>query len=333
MPLKHVVDVLSSSQKFLITAHVDPEPDALGSELAVYELLLSLGKDVTIVNSEEVPAHYMFLEGVRVIKSFDAYDQKDDVDVIVALDSPTPKRTGKVSSLFPRAKTIINIDHHVSNEKFGTVNWVQPDASSTAEMVYYLYKEMGRPISKKVAFYIYIAILTDTGSFNYSNTSSVTHEIVSELLGYGISPHVISNYVYESKAYSDVKLLGKVLTTLSLKEDGKIAILVCTNKMLENTGSSISATQEFVNFARSLKGVIVSMFIREEPKCDGCYKVSLRSKGDVSVNNIASAFGGGGHKYAAGCVIEGSLAEVKKRLVKKAAEALRSVDAVSAETS
>ena len=322
MPIKGVVEALKKFDNFLITSHIDPEPDALGSELALYELVRKLGKKATIINNEKVSEEYSFLEGVELIKTKPEKGAKFDAALVV--DCPNPGRTGGVKKRFSGVKFIVNIDHHISNENFGDENWVDPHASSTAEMIYLLYKEMKIVISEKMAANIYIAILTDTGSFNYSNTSSLTHHIAGELLEYGINPHTISTQVYKNKKYSDMKLLSKVLSTMALLENGKIAYIVCTKDMLRSTKSMVSATENFVNFATSIKGVIIAIFIREEPDKKNCFKISLRSKKDISVNKLAGIFGGGGHKHAAGCLIEGTLSEVKKRLFAKAKDALKS---------
>ncbi|MFH1791911.1 MAG: bifunctional oligoribonuclease/PAP phosphatase NrnA, partial [Candidatus Omnitrophota bacterium] len=314
--INEVVKALAGYDSFLITTHVTPEPDALGSELAVYELLRALGKKAVILNHDPVPAHYMFLAGSDIIKK--RLTRKDAYDAIIVLDCPNPERAGSVGGLFRDAGCVINIDHHVSNKGFGDVQWVMPDASSTGEMIYLLFKKCGVGISKKVALYIYIAILTDTGSFNYSNTSSVTHEIVSELLGYGISPDEISSSVYENKRYEDVKLLARVLSTLTVACGGRVAYITCTRAMIRSTGSAAEATENFVNFARSVQGTMMSFFIREDSRKRNRYRVSLRSKGDVSVNRIASVFGGGGHKHAAGCTINGTIGDVKRRILKEA---------------
>lgn len=321
MPIKNVINALKKYNNFLITTHVNPEPDALGSELAIYELLKKLKKKAAIINSESLPEHYQFLEGINVIKH--RFPRNARFDAAIVVDCPNTSRTGRLKDHLKKIRFIINIDHHISNEKFGDVNWVKPDASSAAEMVYRLYEKTKEDISKKVALYIYIAILTDTGSFNYSNTSSVTHEIVSELLGYGLYPQAISKSLYENKRYGDLKLLGHVLSTLTLAQNGKIAYLTCTNNMREKAGSSVTATENFVNFARSIGGVDIAFFIREEEGRRNYFKISLRSKSNISVNKIAATFGGGGHKYAAGCVIKGTLTDVKKKVLSQACKALK----------
>ncbi len=321
MSLKTVIDTIRKYDKFLITAHVNLEADALGSQLAFYELIKGLGKKPICVDNDKMPPHYKFLPGIGNIRQ--TLKKREDFQVAVVLDCPTINRTGKVKNLLKKAKIIVNIDHHISNSKFGDVNWVDSSASSAGEMVYTLYKKIGIEISKKVALYIYIAILTDTGSFNYSNTSSVTHEIVSDLLGYGLQPQAISGFIYENKKISDIKLLGKVISTLKTDKTSRIAYIVCTKDMFEKTGSTASATENFINFAKSIKGIDVAIFIKEDLTSSDEFNISLRSKGDIDVNKMASFFGGGGHKNAAGCVIRGTLAEVKRKILAKAKEALR----------
>jgi len=313
MPSRHVINALKKYDNFLITAHINPELDALGSELAMYEFLKKIGKKATIINSDEVPGIYRFLDGVGHIKKIPKIKGRFDAAVVV--DCPNTDRTGKVKGLLENIDYIINIDHHISNEVFGNANLVDEDASSTAEIIYQLYKKTRVKISKKVAHYIYIAILTDTGSFNYSNTSGKTHQIVSELLSYGIDPHSVSGLVYESKKYEDVRLMGEVISTLRLAYDGRIAYIVCTDKMLTKTGSSIPATENFVDLPRSIKGVLLALFIRDVENKGRGFKISIRSKGDISANRVAATFGGGGHKHAAGCTIIGNLRYTKKKIL------------------
>ncbi len=320
MSLKAVIDTIRKYDKFLITAHVNPEADALGSQLAFYELIKALGKKPICVDNDKVPPHYKFLPGIDNIKQ--TLKKGENFQVAVVLDCPTISRTGKVKNLLKKAKIIVNIDHHISNGKFGDVNWVNSSASSVGEMIYALYKKIDIEISRKIALYIYIAILTDTGSFNYSNTSSVTHEIVSDLLGYGLQPQDISSFIYENKKISDIKLLGKVISTLKTDKNNRIAYMVCTKDMLKKTGSAASATENFINLAKSIESVDIAIFIKEDLKKSNKFNVSLRSKGDIDVNKLASFFGGGGHRNAAGCVICGMLVEVKHKILAKAREAL-----------
>lgn len=318
--MKQVIAAIKERNKFIITAHVNLEGDSLGSQLAMKELLVRLGKSAVIVDHDAVPDHYKFLpKADEVLKKID----KDMVfDAAVVLDCPTLKRVGRVRELISKDKFIINIDHHISNEKFGDVNWVDPNASSAGEMVYKLFKETGTALTKEIALYLYIAILTDTGSFNYDNTSSVTHEIASELLGYGLDPAQVSEDVYERRTMADIKFLGLVLSTLEVNKAGDVAHLVITREMVNNTGADLSKAEGVINYARSIDKVKVGVLFREDMKDPGKINVSFRSKAEVDVNGIALIFGGGGHVKAAGCVIDGTLDEAKKKVLAKVEEML-----------
>lgn len=322
--MKDVIEALKKNNKFLITAHVNLEGDSLGSQLAMKELLQNLGKSAFIVDSDPVPEHYKFLPKAGQI--LNKIDKTLNFDAAIVLDCPTLKRTGKVREIISKNRFIINIDHHISNEKFGAVNWVDPNASSAGEMVYRIFKEMNEPLTKEIALSLYIAILTDTGSFNYDNTSSLTHEIAGELLGYGLEPALVSENVYERRSVEDVKFLGLALSNIKLNRAGDVAYMEITKDMLASAGADASKSEGFVNYARSIDKVRVAMLFREDLKEDGKINVSLRSKGDADVNKIASFFGGGGHVRASGCVLEGSLADVKKKVLTKVEEVLHGRD-------
>lgn len=317
--MEKIVEAIKRYKSFLVTAHVNLEGDSLGSQLAIRELLRSLGKEAVIVDNDPVPSHYAFLpkadevsNDLKAARSFEA---------ALVLDCPTLKRIGRVIDVIG-SKPIINIDHHVSNENFGAVNWVDPNASSAGEMVYRLFKAMGMPLTREVALYLYIAILTDTGSFNYENTSSVTHEVAGELLGYGLDPALISESVYERRSVSDIKLLALALATLRVNAKGEVAHIEVTKKMLDDCSADPSKSEGFVNYPRSIDKVKVAILFREDKNTAGRINVSFRSKGDVDVNRIASAFGGGGHVRASGCVLEGPLADVEKKVLARVEEEL-----------
>jgi len=318
--MESVIAAIKKHKRFIITAHVNLEGDSLGSQLAMKELLEALGKRAAIVDDDPVPMHYRFLP--RADEISDRIDKKMAFDAAIVLDCPTLKRIGRVKGLLTEKKAVINIDHHISNERFGDVNWVYPNASSAGEMVYRLFKGMKVPITKEVALYLYIAILTDTGSFNYDNTSSITHEIAGELLGYGLEPAAVSERVYEQRSVADLKLLGLVLSTLKVSRSGEVAYLVITRKMLKQTGLDVSRSEGFINYARSIGRVKIAMMFRQDHKDTRKVHVSFRSKGGIDVNGIASCFGGGGHVRAAGCVIGGKLRDVEKRVLAKVEEVL-----------
>lgn len=314
--IERIAKVIKRFDSFLITSHINPEGDALGSQLAMANLLKCLGKDFVIFDNDKVPTHYRFLPEVNLIRhKIDT--RKKKFDVAIVLDCPNLSRTGKVKTAVKSAGYIINIDHHVSNEEFGDLNWVGKNMSSVGEMVYRLYKNLNCEITKETALYLYISILTDTGSFNYSNTSSATHEIVSELLGHGIEPRDVSQSIYENKTLGEIKLLGRVLSGLKVAGGGRIAYMVVRKNLFKETKTKPVSCENFVNFGRSIKGIDVAVFFREEIKRKKIFHVSFRSTKKVDVNKIASFFGGGGHRSAAGCTLRGSVDEIKRKVLEK----------------
>ena len=319
--IKKVVQAIRKHKRFLVTSHVNLEGDALGSQLAMAGLLKNLKKECILYDNDKVPWRFLFLPGVGLVRNKLNEDEK--IDAAIVLDCPNLKRTGKVKKAVEKMKYIINVDHHISNEKFGDVNWVDPDASSAGEMVYRLFKEFKSPITREAALALYISILTDTGSFNYSNTSRLTHEIVSDLLGHGIEPQSVSHFIYENKTLGELRLLGRALKNLKQASGNKIAYITVRKKDFDATKTTPIVCENFVNFARSLKDVEVGAFFREETKGKKRFNVSLRSTGKISVNKIASHFGGGGHKNAAGCVVQGSFEDVKNKVLRRIRHELR----------
>ena len=323
--MKAVIEAIKKHKKFLITAHINLEGDSLGSQLAMKELLIGMGKEAFILDSDPVPEHYKFLPKANEVSN--KLDKIEDFDAVVVLDCPTLKRTGNVKDIIDRSgKFVINIDHHISNEKFANINWVEPNASSAGEMVCRLFKEAGVKLTKEVALSLYIAILTDTGSFNYDNTSSATHDIAGELLGYGLDPASVSESVYERRSIEDIKLLGLVLATIQINKEGTIASLEVTKDVLDKTGADLAKSEGLINFARSIDKVKVAILFKEDQKNKNKINVSFRSKGNgdtIDVNKIASCFGGGGHMKASGCVITGTLEEAKKKVLAKVEEVLK----------
>lgn len=323
--MREVIEAIKKGNRFLITAHVNVEGDALGSQLAMKELLIGMGKDAFILDSDPVPKHYRFLPKAAEVSN--KFDKAGIFDAAIVLDCPTLNRTGKVRDVIKAADVpIINIDHHVSNEKFGDVNWVEPNASSAGEMVFRLFKEAHVLMTKEVALSLYIAILTDTGSFNYDNTSGATHEIAGELLGYGLDPALVSESVYERRSVKDINLLALVLATMRVNKKGTVAHLEVTKDMLDKTGADLAKSEGLINFARSIDGVKVAVLFKEDQKDKNKINISFRSKGNksvIDVNKIASLFGGGGHTKASGCIVNGSLSEVKKKVLNRVEEALK----------
>jgi phosphoesterase RecJ-like protein len=304
-----VIAELKQCASVLISVHKNPDGDALGSQLALMLALEKMGKAVTVHNLDPVPEVYRFLPqsdrigaGKPVTGRFDAY---------VVLDSDPP-RTGLFDDAVP-ANTLINIDHHVTNPSVWPLTWLDPAASATGEMVYRLIRQLNVSVDRDIALCLYTAIFTDTGSFRYSNTSPESMRIAASLLEAGADPWLVTENVYESFSYGRVKLLGSVLGAIERSADGRTAWVVVTDELYRRTGTSAEDTDNFVNFVRSVKGVEVAVLFRQTAALQ--YKISLRSKGRVDLSGLARSFGGGGHKNAAGGVLDGSLEEVKKRVI------------------
>lgn len=311
MSIKKVMDVLRIYGNFLITTHINPEGDSLGSQLALVQLLEGTGKKAVMVNDHKVPFVYQFLPKSDAIRT--RLDKNIDYDVAVVIDCPNLDRIGRVKEVIKSDKMIVNIDHHIGNAKFGKVNWVDEKASSCGEMVYELFKETDCKIDKDIATNLYVAIMTDTGSFGYSNTTSTTHRIAAELIDCGLDAGRIKSDIYSRKGLNEIKLLGAVLSGIQTEEEGKIAYLTVTRDMAKEINMELKGTEEFVNFARSVEGVGVAVFFREEK--GGSVHVSFRSKTDIDVNKIATSLGGGGHAKASGCIMKGKIDEVKEKVL------------------
>ncbi|MFH1577985.1 MAG: bifunctional oligoribonuclease/PAP phosphatase NrnA [Candidatus Omnitrophota bacterium] len=321
MSIKKVIDCIRKNNVFLITAHKNLEGDALGSEIAFACLLRKLGKTAIIVNQDSAPQEYRFLKGFKSVIKY-RHNMKIKFDVLVMLDCTNKSRCGYVLNLARLNQPIINIDHHISNTKFGNINWVLPDASSAAELVYQLYKAMDVKIDADSARAIYTGILTDTGSFRHLNTTSLTHQIAAELLKFKLSAAKIYQNIYESVSFSDISLLSKILLSLKRHASGKIITAELKRGALKGRSVHFDLTENILNFARLIRGGEVCILFREQGDNPRQTRVNFRSRGKIDVNRIAQSFGGGGHKTASGCVIKGSLEKARRQVIQKIKEYL-----------
>jgi len=318
-PIKKVCETIKKNKSFLITAHYDPEGDSLGSQLAMAEILRQLGKKYVIVDPDKVPSPYKFLKNVNEIQqpSGKAYQ----FDIALVLDCPIMERVRDVAGVIGKGP-IVNIDHHVSNKNFGAINYVETKASSTGEIMYNLAKALGIKMNKDLATYIYIAMLTDTGGFRYSNTTSKTMHIAAELMEFGVSPKEMYEMIYESYSLASRKLLGLCLGTLKVSPDGKFAWMHLTKAMFKKAGATALDAENFVNYPRFIEGVKIAVLFSDNAK-KGFTKVNFRSNESwADVNKIASKFGGGGHVSASGCVMKGSLKAVEKKILEEVRKVL-----------
>lgn len=314
--IKEILAAISAGKKFLITAHVRLDGDALGSELALYLMLKDLGKEAVIYNQDATPEHYRFLPAAEYI----VHDLKhiERYDVAFILDCSELDRVGKISADVVRIKTLINIDHHVSNGGFCKLRLLDPKASSTGELLYRLMRKMHVKMTKDICTNLYAAILTDTGGFRYSSTHQETLWAAGDLVEGGADPQWISENIYESDPPAKLQLLSKVLKTLTLDMGTRTASLTVTRKHLQDAGASMEHTDGFIDIPRTVKGIDIAMLYTQMGEKQ--FKLSLRSKGKVNVEKIARKFGGGGHVNAAACRIDGNIHEIKKRVLEAVKE-------------
>jgi len=320
--LKKICASIKKFNNFLITAHTNLEGDALGAELSFYALIKKLGKQGVILNQDGIPYGYDFLPGIKRIRKLGRNSSRIKFDCLVVLDCADLKRTGDVYRLNKHNKPVLNIDHHISNQGFGDTHWVEAHASSCSEMIYRIYKQMRLPISRPEAVCLYTGIMTDTGSFRYSNTTSFTHQAVAELLKFDINVPLIYRYVYENLALDETKLLIKLLPRINFSAQGKITYFKLRRNMLKDGAITMDLGDQLLSFGRSIKGVEVVVLFKESPAVKNQVRINLRSHGKVDVNKIAALFGGGGHKTASGCTTHGEINRVIKRVLASIKRAL-----------
>ncbi len=312
----NIAETLQRCKTVLISAHKSPDGDALGSQLGLMLALEKMNKTVTMHNLDPVPEIYRFLPQNERIRIGRPVQGRYDAFIVVDADPP---RTGLFEKSYP-ADILINIDHHITNPREWPLTWLDPDASACGEMVYNLIRELGVPLDRDIALCLYAAILTDTGSFRYSNTTPKSLRIAATLLDAGVDPWLVTENVYESFAYRRLKLLGSILAGMEQSADGRAAWVVVTDELFQQTGTTAEDTDNFVNFVRSVKGVEVAVLFRQNAAAQ--YKISLRSKGRVDLSGLAQSFGGGGHKNAAGGVLDGTIEEVKNRVISEVGKAI-----------
>ncbi len=317
---KDIFNTIQQHDCFMITSHVRTDGDGIGSEIAIYHTLKAFGKSVGIVNDSQVPQAFKFIvpdTGMYIYPEI----PPAHATVVFTLDCPTLDRLGKIKEILPHDSIIINIDHHISNEYFGTINWVDENMCSTGEMILLLLREMNIEINPDIATALYVAIVTDTGRFTHSNTTPGALRAAAFLIEKGARHSEISNYVYNAHPFTMIQLHAQVLNTIRLHMENKVATILLTREMLDKTQINAIDAQEFADIPVSIDGVSVGVLFREMKEPDWV-KVSLRSRNGFNVNNIAKTFGGGGHKYASGFEIKGSIAKVQELVLHELEKAL-----------
>lgn len=304
--LEDVAVLLNKYTNFVITAHVNPDGDAIGSVLALYHGLIGIGKKVTCLIDDDLPDNFRFLTGHEKIER--PTKEILGADLLIVLDASDFERVGHVRNVVDAP--VLNIDHHVSNNNFADFLYLDSQRAATGEIIFQLFNLMKIKFDKAIATSLYMAIATDCGFFRYANTTVFTMQYAAELMGYGAKPNLISEEL-EKKPLATIKALSKVLDSLEVFNKGRISCLCITPETVASCGS----TEGFIDFARIVDGVELAILIKYVD--DACCRVSMRSK-SIDVSAIAVAFGGGGHKRAAGCTIYQSIAETKQLIITSA---------------
>jgi bifunctional oligoribonuclease and PAP phosphatase NrnA len=304
--LQQILGTIEQKQRFLLTSHARPDGDAVGSLLALYQVLLQRGKQAVPVLSDPVPLLYKGLPFADRIAHTSSVQQDYDAAIILECDSLQRSRVAGLERLF-----VINIDHHSTGKQFAQMNWIDPAACAVGEMVYRLALASGAKITPQIATCLYTAVLTDTGSFSYAGTNDRTFELAQQLVRFGADPVQIAQSIYFSSPTSKMRLLGYALN--NLHREGELAWMYVTQHDVERSGGIEEDLEGLVNYAVGIAGVEVAAFFRELP--NQRFRVSLRSKGAIDVARIAEIFGGGGHKCASGFSIDGPLSVAANRVL------------------
>lgn len=300
---------LKSFSNILVTSHIMPDGDSIGSLLGLGLALQQAGYAVTMFSVDGVPDRYSFLEGSEKIA--EKLLPKADYDCVVVLDCSDQDR---IKPIWEQVKEllIINIDHHPTNRCFGKLNYVNPAASATGEIVYQLLEEMTIPVDERVAAALYVAISTDTGSFKFENTTPAVHRVAAGLLESGVKLRDITPRVFELRSRTAICILGEALNTLRYSDDGSVAWLTLTENEMISCGARDEDLDGVVNYAKNIEGVEVGLIFRE--KSEGIVKVGFRAH-SIDVSKLAETFGGGGHARAAGCFLEMNLQEAVEKVL------------------
>jgi bifunctional oligoribonuclease and PAP phosphatase NrnA len=320
LQLEKLKTIIDSHDRFILTSHVNPDGDGLGSEVALAHYLKLRGKQVSILNCDATPNIYSFLHKLHPILQFDPLQHEDIVnnaEVIILLDTNHPDRLASLGPFVKKSNSIkVCIDHHPEPGNFADLYIIDEHSPATGEIVYYFISTAGGSIDLVTATALYTAIMTDTGSFRYQKTDSEVHTIVAHLIQAGADPIAIYENVYEHSTAKRTRLLGMALASLQTLYDGKLAYIVITHEMFETTDTTKDDTDAFVPYTLTIDGVQIGLMFSE---LDNEIKINFRSKGDIPVNELAKEFGGNGHRNAAGARVSNArLNEIVTHVLKRA---------------
>jgi phosphoesterase RecJ-like protein len=321
VPADQIQSALEGSKRVVIVSHVDPDGDAIGTQLAFGGYLRAIGKEVLSVRDSGIPDKYAFLPEVETIIPVEALRDIEPPDTALILECPSIERMGRVADFLREGMTTILIDHHRDSTPFGDVNWIDVGASSVGELAWMYFREIGFSLSTDMATQLYAAVLTDTGRFRYGSTTQRTMICAGELIAAGANPHRICDEVYYNQRPAVMKLMGKVLNEVEFHERDTICVLKLTKDMLAQSGARESDSEGLVDFTLFNRGVVAGALLKEVD--EHSTRVSLRSNNHVDVSAIAQRFDGGGHYNAAGCTMPWGMERARKEIVAILKEAQR----------
>jgi bifunctional oligoribonuclease and PAP phosphatase NrnA len=311
--------VIQQHQNFIVCTHVNPDPDALASQLAVAQVLKILGKDVRVLASDPLPKRFRFLPGSRKIQTYRPAAHIP-FEVAVIVDCGDLNRIGRIQELIQPGKVILNIDHHITNELFGTLNIVIPEASSACEVLFDLFKKMHVPLTKDIATLLYLGIMTDTGSFRYENTTAHTHAVTAELMRFPIPVSEFYEVLYETIPFNEIRYFTRLVGTFDFLARGRVVCLELPRKVLAKFSDEFDLRDKIFRYLRAIKGVEVIVILSEESPTRT--RVNLRSLRRVDVGRLAYRFKGGGHSRASGCILDEGMKAAKARILAEIREVL-----------
>ena len=314
--LSQICDAIHARRRFLISSHARPDGESIGSQLAMMYALEALGKQVRVVNADPSPEHYGEFPGVGRIEITRRVEDTE-AEALIVMESGDLSRTG-VAGL--EGRFTINIDHHQGNTRYATLNWIDESAAACGEMVFDLIGALGVPLTVEIATHVYLAILTDTGSFHYSNITPKTFEICQRAVEAGVNPAAMARRVFDQNSFGKLKLIGALLDEMDLLDNGRLAAMYLNDEILKATGTTYNDTEGLINLPLTAREIRAVVFFKVG--ADGEINVSMRSKYDVDVREVAARHGGGGHKNAAGFKLKAPLSAVRDGVLEEMAGAI-----------
>ena len=317
--LQQIADAIRARRRFVISSHSRPDGDSIGSSLAMAYALKALGKEAHVVHKDLASPPLLAFPGVADIEIADRVEGEYDAAIIMECGDLSRTGVEGLERFF-----VINIDHHPGNTEYGQLNWFDAGAAACGELVFDLVTALGVPLTLEIATHLYLAILTDTGSFHYSSISPRTFDICRQTLEAGVDPVQVARSVYDSNHMGRLKLFGSVLSAMQIDPTGRIAIVYLDHEMARAAGGTYEDTEGLINLPLTVKEIQAVVFFKQIEGDE--YRVSMRSKGNIDIGAVAKEFGGGGHKNAAGCTVSGAIDALQKTFIEKLETAVKQTE-------